>query len=375
MRRFLTSITWFSIPLVILLVIPIFFLKISGESYTNIDNIIESNRKYLIGYAYDETNYKYLKWKELTHQSRKDIVVVGSSRVLQFRKQQFDSSFYNAGYTISSITDFIPFLKEVPANKYPKVLLIGLDQWMYNKKWDDFSIEKVMPLKKWNKSFTETTNAKTLIKVWKDLFAGKYGISTLLQEHQFTEIGLNAFVNNTGFRNDGSMFYGSQIRKLLANDSTADDYAYRGTYDRINSGSKRFEYGNEINPNALLELDSLLFFCKQNKIFVVAVIPPFANGVTKLLQKTNKYGYMEKIYSNSLPIFEKYGFELHDMSNLSYYKSSDNETLDGFHGGEITYMKILIKMIDDNSVLKNYTSKDRLKIDLGKKINNYQVYN
>ena len=63
--------------------------------------------------------HRYLKWKALQEKDRKEIWALGSSRVLQLRKQMFTTTFYNAGFTVIRIKDFMLFMKSIPKNKYP----------------------------------------------------------------------------------------------------------------------------------------------------------------------------------------------------------------------------------------------------------------
>ena len=51
---------------------------------------------------------------------RFDVWALGSSRVLQFRSRMFEKSFYNAGYTMEGVGDFLPFMQSIPAEKYPE---------------------------------------------------------------------------------------------------------------------------------------------------------------------------------------------------------------------------------------------------------------
>lgn len=354
--------------------IPAMILKVVGENYTDIDNIIQDNGKYLIGYAYDESNYKYIKHKELKYRESQTIVALGSSRVLQFREHMFSCSFYNAGYTISSITDFIPFINANFKSKSPKILLIALDQWMFNENWDNLSEYNVK--KEWKAPSVYRASVATLSNVWADLLNDKYGLEVLTQRENngIRKIGLNAVVNNYGFRKDGSIYYGGQITKLLNNDSTANDFNYSDTYDRISSGNRRFEYGRQVNKKSLIVLNDLLAFCKKHNIYVVAIIPPFANGVNKRMFTSNNYKYMEDIYIKSNNIFKKNGFELWDMTNLNKYGSNDQETIDGFHGGEVSYLRMLIYMIENGSVLKKFTDIQKLKSDLNNRKNAYIIY-
>jgi hypothetical protein len=54
--------------------------------------------------------------------------------------------------------------------------------------------------------------------------------------------------------------------------------------------------------------------------------------------------------------------------------ADDHETIDGFHGGEGVYQKIMINMLNQGSVLNQVSNVKRLQTDLLKKKNNYVVY-
>lgn len=376
MKKFLAKAIAFSTPLLIIFLIPVLFLLISGENYKNIDDVIVTNEDYLIGYAYNEVNYSYLKFKELETHNSLSVIALGSSRILQFRGKMFTTSFYNAGKTISSISDFIPFIEANIKNKKAEVLLIALDQWMFNEKWDDLS-DYALTNKFRKPNFRKNASFTTMRRVYSDLLRGKYGFDILFQHEKsngIKKIGLNAIVNNKGFRKDGSVYYGSQINKLLNNDSTASDYNYYDTYSRIDNGNKRFEYGLKENDKAIKALNDLLIYCNSNDIYVVAILPPFANKVNIRLTQNGKYAYMDSIYFKSNELFKEQGFELWDMSDLSIFGSNDSETIDGFHGGEVSYLKMLIFMIENGSILRNYTNLNNLRNDLDYRKNNYIVY-
>ena len=371
MNKFIYRTLLFALPLLVLMVPPILSLYTSGENYKNLDEVIESPSKYLIGYAYNERNYKYLKWRRVDGGVKTEVIVLGSSRVLQFRDQMFQTSFYNAGYTISRIGDFIPFLESISADKYPRYLIIGLDQWMFNENWDDFS--KVKKSSYWADSFKYRADFSTIMDAWKDLLTGK--IKLLYKNGgAINYIGLNAFINNTGFRSDGSMHQGSQIEKLLKNDRTANDYRYSDTFSRIENGNKRFQYGDTVNAKALAELDRLLSFCKSNGIFVVGMLPPFALQVNEKMDQTGKYGYMQEIYPESKEIFDQYGFELYDFTRSGDFGADDSEALDGFHLGEVAYAKLLIKMLESGSILNAVANIEELESAGRVKVNRYTLY-
>ncbi|KAA3638858.1 MAG: hypothetical protein DWQ02_04570 [Bacteroidetes bacterium] len=289
----------------------------------------------------------------------------------------FDSSFYNAGFTISGINDFLPFLQSIPKNKYPNLLIIGLDQWMFNENWD--SLEGSKEPTYWGRSFQSNPGSKTFFSVYKDLKNGKYGVLESVKRFdknaQVYHVGLHSVINNTGIRRDGSLQYGKQIDKLLKSDTTANDYRYKDTFKRIKTGRRKFQYGNRLNPKALVYLETLLSYCKENEIYVVGILPPFSIKVNEKMKQTGKYRYLEEIFPASQECFKKYNFELWDMTNLKKFGSTDEETIDGFHGGELCYSKILIHLINNQSKIKQYVEVERLKTDVRNRANDYIIFN
>ena len=368
MRKFLIRFCVFLLPCIVFLSIPLYILIITGEKFKNIDSVVNDNEKYLIGYAYDERSYGYLKYLEIT-KSKYKVIALGSSRVLQFRNQMFTTSFYNAGYTIQVIEDFIPFLENIPSSKTPKYLIIGLDQCMFNEFWNsDFSISDK---NKWQHSFYKYPTFGTIMKIWKDVIDGKIQFHA---DNSIKRIGVNAVMNNTGFRNDGSMYYGGQIDKLIRNDSSANDYLFNDTFDRIYKGNRRFEYGNAIDVKTISQIHELLQYCKKRNIKLIAFLPPFADSVFSKMINSGKYDYIKEIYANLKPVFDEFGFELYDFSSASSCASNDNEMIDGFHGGEATYIKMLIKMLEGNSILSEIVDKPQLEQEFKKRNNNFIIY-
>lgn len=373
MKRFLLKISLFLLPVILLIIPPVFILIKSKESFNDIDKILISNEKYLIGYLYNEKNYRYLKWNKLVLNKKYDVLALGSSRILEFREKMFNNArFYNAGYTVPYIEDFVPFLKSIPKNKYPKYLIIGLDQFSFNENYK--IIEQSKKKEFWSNSFQKNPNLKTLINTWKGIFNKEYNFDFKTKKNDIQLVGLNACIQGVGFRNDGSMDYGVQIDKLLKEDKSARDYNFETTFDRIRRGDSRFLFGNNLNKKAIVELKKLLSFCKENNIELIAFIPPFADKVNVKLKESNKYNYMNHIFKTCLPLFKKNNFELYDFSSPSTIQSNDSEFIDGFHSGEVNYLRMLIKMLENNSKLNNVTNVDILKSDLEKRKNRLDVY-
>jgi len=152
MKRFLIRFSSFLVPIVVLFIIPTYFLINSGENFRSVSDITRNRSKqFLVGYKFNESNYRYIKWNSINNSETLDVLALGSSRVLQFRDSMFTGKFYNSGFTIQSINDFEPFLKGLKVRQLPQIIIISLDQWMFNSAWDDLQISR--PPDYWSKSF------------------------------------------------------------------------------------------------------------------------------------------------------------------------------------------------------------------------------
>lgn len=369
MSKFLRNIIYFIIPIVVVLMFPLTTLYTTGENFMNIDATIEKDENYIIGFGLHDQNFNYLKWKNITFKPKHDLLSVGSSRVLKFRKEMFNKTFYNAGYTIKSMYDFRPFLKSFSEEKLPDYLILGIDQWMFKKT----EKHEIRSTDFWRKSFVKYPRFSILKLVYEGYLDGSLEL-TYPKSEGVVKVGLNAFKNNKGFRNDGSMNYGNVIKKIIAKDSTLKDFEFKDTYDRIRQGSVQFSYGASMDTAVLRELDSLLFFCQQKKIEVVGFLPPFADAVNQRLKASNNYHYMDSIYDKSMPIFEKYNYEFWDFSELKKVGSGDNEVLDGFHGSEVTYAKMLIYMNNNHSILAHLINIKDLEAKLKNREHSLLIY-
>lgn len=359
----------FILPLFILSLFSFVIIVQSGEHFTKIDTIVKSNKDYLIGFANDEHRYRYLKWATINNNKKFTILALGSSRVLQFKEDMFEKRFYNAGYTVENINEFKDFLETIPKIKLPKYLIIGVDQWMLNENWNGFT-QSYKPKAYWaNNSFS--FNSIRIIDFYKNILDGTFNLYNY--NTSSSKVGFNAKFNNIGFRKDGSMNYGSQITKLINNDITAIDYLFRETFFRINNNSDRFEYGEDISLLGINKLKELLDYCYENNIKVVGFLPPFPESIYEKMIQSENYKYIEKIPTILNKMFASYNYEFYDYTSFIKDKTYDIEYLDGFHGSEVTYYRILFDMLKSKSILNKITNINKIKSKLDNRVNSLQI--
>ncbi|WP_224963246.1 hypothetical protein [Geomonas subterranea] len=389
MKRLLTKIALLAAPYALYLSIPFWVLVGTGEFRFNIDEIVGRavrGTPQMIGFRFNESAYKCLKLKTLSQLPRRDVVALGSSRVLQFRDKMFaPKGFYNAGYTITSVPQFLAFVSSLPEEKLPKTLIVGLDQWMFNKNADalDRAPAKVDFSKFEQMDFVSVFNASD--KIYKKVFDGSLSLSDVGTTGAavcgkgpgavtLATVGFNACANKTGFLNDGSMHYGGQIGKLVAGDKSADDYQFRNTLKKIEKGDTKFSHGDRINPEAVRQLRPFLDFCRTKNIHVVAFLPPFSDTAYRAMLGSGKFAYLDQLTPALAPVFQEYGYEFYDFSSVSRAGSTDLEAIDGFHGSESVYLNMLIRMLEAGSSLNGVCDLQALRESAEHKKNRYLVY-
>ncbi len=79
---------------------------------------------------------------------------------------------------------------------------------------------------------------------------------------------------------------------------------------------------------------------QKSKMHVLIIFPPFANAAYQRMMASKKYAYIDALtmeLNNSHPIF--------DFTNPNNVReTNDCEFIDGFHGGETVYARMILQM-------------------------------
>jgi hypothetical protein len=341
-------------PLLLIFIacIPFCYEAINTGELASIEDAIErqrSNHNILIGYGYNEQTACYKKINANYYQA--DVIALGTSRVMQFKNDYFEGSFYNCGGAVGGNYDeYRNFLENLDYT--PKCMVFCLDEWVFNDAWNqscgDYS------------DFTELgyverskiSMLKTIIEDWR---AEKWTFESISTYPE--NIGFNGRIKDAGFMYDGSYFYGYIYRDI----TSSTDYMFKDTLERIEDGKSRFEWGDEVDEDTLQQLSNLLEYCSVNDIYVIGFMPPFANSIYQTMNDSGNYGYLEQIYPKCKEIFDRYGYELYDYMDGASLGVTDDYFIDGFHGSDVVYGYIVEDMIANNSRIIEYVDKDKLR--------------
>ncbi|MBK9705045.1 MAG: hypothetical protein IPO75_17295 [Betaproteobacteria bacterium] len=355
MSRFLKKLLIYLLPFVVILCIPAMVFVETGE-ITAVSRVIDlqvtSRIPVLFGRAYsDPTPYYKL---ESVLRRRPDVLALGTSRVLAVRSNFFspELSFFNAGNGVTRLRHFRLFLERIPKGAEPRLIFLGLDQYLFNDAFDSL-LPDGMELAWAAEERIAEVFFSNWTKVYGDYWEQKFRLADLVAETGERRIGLNAVAHANGFRSDGSYTWAEFVADPW--NPKNPDFEFQNTFDRIQMGDRRFQYAEHVSEKALLELDALLRECKARGIYVAAFLPPFAHAVFEKMQSMPKqYGYLRELEPSLRLIFNKSGFSLYDSSDLASLGASDKETIDGFHGSEKAYLRLFLKMIESDLRLKTF---------------------
>lgn len=342
---------WF-ILIFIIAVIPYSLLYIYLESnfenntYSDIvERQTENNSIYGTGLNQNTFSYKL----ELIKKVKPKVVALGSSRVMEFRKENFNTSFVTAGGGMNYLNEGYKFLENMYKFHSPEYIILGLDFWWFN---NNFYQPKYFP---YHANDGQSIN---ITKIYKTLFwlvNSKISVSTFNNivnnskiKNQYTNydnLGFRAIATSDGFRSDGSHFYS----KLVFGLEKSNDEKFSNSFKRITNGNRRFQYGNAMSKVRVDIFYNILNIIKQHNTKVIILIPPIANATYKKM-KGYQYTYIDKFRE----LVKSLDVENYDYHNLAVITQNDCECLDGFHGGDVIYSRILKDMFDKNSSLSKY---------------------
>lgn len=316
----------------------------------------------LYGRAYRDN---YFAFKLISTQvKRPAVLILGSSRVMQFRSMFFNkkpSAFYNAGGAVQSVYEIQQFLSHLGEAETPDVVILGLDQPWFNAKSasrfstrriaDQVDEEKIVP-------FARALNVSRF--VFQDLVKGKIGVDALLVHkdpvYGVQALGIAAIVKGRGFRNDGSYQYGDQVLQPIS------------SHERLAEGIQRlqedighFAGGDQVAESSMAELEDVLKECRKRSIFVIGFSPPYAPSIYAGMMEKGTHAYLLDMSSRLSTLFEEYGFSYLDFSDGTLANAVDADMLDSFHSSELISLQIYMRMLQKRpDILDQYSDPEFL---------------
>ncbi len=333
-----------------LLLVGIFYYLSRIFEHNSFESIVQRQIKHnsIYGTALNENVFAYKL--ELIKQTKPKVIALGSSRVLQFREEFFTHSFISAGNAMNTLKKGRLFLEEVFKFYKPDIVILGLDVWWFNPFFPNYERGEYFNITGTNISTTK------ILDIAKHIYNQQFFQSQYLLDNHFItnpysnldSLGLNAIYNGRGFFKDGSYLYG----EIFKNEKTKDAN-FTDTLLRITQGISRFEYASHIDAKRMQDLFDILNLLEKHHIQVVIFIPPLAPSVYQAMQdKQEKYAYIDELFAT----LQKYHIPFFNYHNPAVLHNDNCEFLDGFHGGDVFYARILADMAQKSEILKSYVN-------------------
>ncbi|MBU6370956.1 MAG: hypothetical protein KGH93_02840 [Patescibacteria group bacterium] len=338
MTKFILRCLIFSLPILVLFALPFFIFVRSGEalpisSVVHIQQEVSTSTIYMSGLT--NAGDWYYKVTSLVRRNP-EITVFGTSRTLKIRSDFFEHPelFYNAGYNdnASMTTSDLPaFIEAVPADAKLKVILLDVSGFMGSP--DE-------PHTVYRNDFFESADT-FLSSGWRTIYRYVFdgGFSLAKVDAATSSIGLEAIVNDFGYRSDGSL---ARTATALMKPSAIASQIAENVSD-INAGFLPAFFEKNADTRNLSAIDEFLQKCKDRGISVIGYLSPFAQEIhTAMSSLQNAYGAEYRNEPAILDqIFEKYGYHFYDIRDIKTIGSSDMELYDAYHPTERATLRML----------------------------------
>lgn len=278
-------------------------------------------------------NHQIYKLK-LYEAVKPDIVVIGSSRVLQFKDAMFTGSFLNLGRILNTLNTGEPVIRRLLQIHRPKLVLMGIDFWWFNSAYKkpkpqnlDFRRVRNNDMSVLVRLLRKSLKTPAVFRLVPSMFAPRR-----------CPIGVAAKTYLNGFGADGFRYYG---RRLIIAPEDTEDYRFLNTKKRIEGGNKRFQYASDPEPVFIERFIRLVAMLEENGVETVLYFPPLAPAVYAHMQTHGEYRYIPRLKE----ILAARGLNFLDFHDPASLGLTDCEFLDGFHAGDTAHGKMLQEIV------------------------------
>lgn len=281
--------------------------------------------------------FRPVPYKLALYRLRKpDVAIVGSSRAIEFVRRGFTSSMANLG-SMRDLAQIRSLLQSMFAVHRPKLVILTIDFWWFNgartEETVDLQPDTVGPL-----SLLQLTEPY----VW--VVQGKIGVGDLLEgalSLGFAPqgIGAAAIYDHAGYDRDGAYDYGGKLRGRQPH----NDPRFQRTLERIRETHSH----NKFNVNVPLDLThwqslvDIVGMIRSAGSELIIVVPPVSKAIVDALAASGPPILIEEMNARlatiGVPVFD-----FHDPTSIA---SGECEFIDGFHGGRVTYLRMLAAIV------------------------------
>ena len=275
---------------------------------------------------------------ELYDYRQSEVVAIGSSRAMQIRQEFLSKRFTNLGGAVSNISDLEAITQKLSVSQTkPKMVLLLLDPWWFNINYPTANQKHVVS------EFPSLVSLDLLIAGIRALKRGNW----LKMMAHSDNLGIHAILSGEGFSADGSYHYTG----VVTSKKESSDIQFHGTLNRIATSSKRFERASKADVGLVQRAcTAILAMNEYTHGHVVIIAPPFSSIVWRNMK--DGYGYIADAYGQLSSCLDMNVRDFSDIHTL--IGATDCEFVDGFHGGDVIYARLLDAVAKERDFSTDY---------------------
>lgn len=329
------------------------FLWRAGE-YRSMDEIVERQMAQggLYNSAIEQTSFGYKQ--ALYTKTKPRIAALGSSRVMQFQGEAFNTSFVTMGGAAGGLLELQKAIEEMLAGHEPDLLMVGLDFWWFC----DSYIEPASGMA--NRRFLTQVKPRLshLLEPYKWLLAGK------IRPVQIGQV-LAAAPRHQGvapiIRGDGYDVHGAYHYVQTTSQPASPDETFNWDRERAERGDRTYSFCDKVSSERWEEFEKAVRLLEDTNINFILFLPPLAPDIYAYLKNSGRHGYIEGLRQR----LAEYKYPVYDYHDPDILGGDPCEFIDALHAGPIFYRRILLDMaMRESSRLAPYVEVNRLFEDI-----------
>lgn len=286
-------------------------------------------------------NQNFYRYKlALFDRVRPEVVAIGSSRSMEVRSEFFAAPAVTLGGAINNLDNLETVAAHVAsAGRRPQLAIIFVDPWLFNARYTD-NQAPVPPVARYISADM----------IWTGLRAMRRG-NWMTKSFHSPNLGIQAILQDEGFARDGSTYYN-------LTGSGVYDTRFATTFGRINGNRQNFQRNDVADPALLGRICGAINRVQRAVGHIVVVAPPFARPIWARLAQPD-YAYIGRGYRalqqciGAAPLFN-----FADPASIS--GTSDCEFVDGLHGGDVVYARMMRQIAAGDPVARALMRADYL---------------